>query len=123
MTVPSPEHVSRASARLAAALTGAALLLAACDETGAIPEASPPPEPTVVSQSEPFPFPNSRVISRPGDTTAVVEVRSLSNVRPNSAQLLTAARQFCGGDAIVGLPISTDRMRFNTIRQYLVRCQ
>jgi len=66
---------------------------------------------------------NARILSRPSDTTALVEVRSLSNAPINTFKLDAAAREFCGGSALVGLPVSTSRMSLNTIRRYLVRCQ
>ena len=101
----------------------AILLLAACETTGPMTAPNPTPASTEAVDQDDFDFPNARILSRISDDTVLVEVRGLPNIAPNTAQLRAAGRRFCGGDVIIGLPVSTNRMRFNTIRQYLVRCQ
>ena len=108
--------------RTSASLVFAAVVLAACDTSATTGAPDNSASPSVVSEREEFGMPNSRILSRVSDDTVLVELRSLPNIPPNTAQLRAAARQYCGGNATVGLPVSTNRMRMSTIRQYLVRC-
>ena len=108
---------------LLAMTCGAFLFLAACEaSTPSTASDTASATAPVADQTRAFAMPNARISARPGNDSVLVEVRSLPNVPPNTAQLRAAARQYCGGDASVGFPVLTNRMRFNTIRQYLVRC-